>query len=252
MNGTEHPRNSGTRTTRESYDRLAVLRPSTLPPPRRWLSSGCIVFSWNERWKSKNVTCSGRHCHQTWAVWTRSDNVYWRYKSLQFSGEGWNSFVFMTPPWPHPLTYVRPFNNISLLRPLKQDQRCRRSLSKYTACKNGQKTAKMSPKMGNGCLPVGFRIWVQETYCICTSLQVLCTYKVSCMYVKAKGDQSLLMSFRMIGKSVKTWHLHSPVGGALIGTHYCSAHVFRAALSSNVSRFDHIRQCTQNLWQCAI
>ena len=56
MNGTENPSNSGTRATRESRDRLAVLRPPTLPPPRRWLSSGCIVISWNERWKCKNVT----------------------------------------------------------------------------------------------------------------------------------------------------------------------------------------------------
>ena len=46
MNGTQNPRNSGTHATRE---RLAVLRLPTRPPPRRWLSSGCIVIFWNER-----------------------------------------------------------------------------------------------------------------------------------------------------------------------------------------------------------
>ena len=56
MNGTEHPRNSGTRATRESCDRLPGLRPPTLPTPRRWLSSGCIVISWNEWGKCKNLT----------------------------------------------------------------------------------------------------------------------------------------------------------------------------------------------------
>ena len=55
MNRTENPRNSGTHATRERCDRLAVLRPPTRPPPRRRLSSSCIVISWNERWKCKNV-----------------------------------------------------------------------------------------------------------------------------------------------------------------------------------------------------
>ena len=37
-----------------------------------------------------------------------------------------------------------------------------------------------------------------------------------------------LSSLRMSGESVKTWHLQSPVGGALIASQYCSADAFRA------------------------
>ena len=59
MNGTENPRNSGTHATRERYDRLPVLQPPTRPPPCGWLSSGCIVISWNEQWKCKNVRVQG-------------------------------------------------------------------------------------------------------------------------------------------------------------------------------------------------
>ena len=46
---------------------------------------------------------------------------------------------------------------------------------------------------------------------------------------------------------IKTASSDEPVDGALTASQYRSAEVFRAALSSNMSSFDHIRQCTQKL-----
>ena len=60
-----------------------------------------------------------------------------------------------------------------------------------------RKIAKISHKMLNDLFGFGSR------QLCCTSQQVLCTYKVAYMYVKAKGDTSLLISLRRSGKSVK-------------------------------------------------
>ena len=89
--------------------------------------------------------------HQTWANLIISDNVHISYNSVQFSAETAN---FMAPPWPRPLTFVRPFNNFSWLRPLEQpqwvlqelDQWCRRSVLKYIL----DKCAKMAKTAQNG------------------------------------------------------------------------------------------------------
>ena len=80
-----------------------------------------------------------------------------------------------------------------------------RSSSKYTACKCRKickNRLKFHLKWAMAVILVGLVFGSKRL--ICTSLKVLCTYKVSCMYVEAKVGQSLLMSFRMIGKSVKT------------------------------------------------
>ena len=86
--------------------------------------------------------------------------------------------------------------------------------------------------------PVGGAV-IATTACQCCSC-------LPCHHPVTGCPAAALCSLGMSGDSVKTV-LQSPVGGALIGSEYCSADVFRAALTSNVSSFGHIRQCSQKL-----
>ena len=109
--------------------------------------------------------CSGHYSWQAWRIWGILDKEPLTYKNFVFHGE---ASKLAALPRPQGMSNQKAFNNFS--SPMSEDDsewiksQCEKipktSLFKYDVCKQRW----FGHLIQNGRLPVGFRLWLQETF----------------------------------------------------------------------------------------